>query len=199
MAEPTTAITDFLMAGVALGLALRISGYWRFAFFFTCIGALIGGIYHASPSALLWKITASSVGIANLFLICAVARVWGRSSHRGRTTLMALAALEFFAYEIWIVFHDEFIYVIADYGSGLLLTAIVYLLLYRTMPRASRLVLGSIAVAVIAAAVQALRVTIHPRFNHNDLYHMIQIVSLILLYRGARASDISLSTASGSQ
>ena len=50
-------------------------------------------------------------------------------------------------------------------------------------------VLASIAVAALGAVVQATRFTLHPRFNFNDLYHVIQIVSLILLYRGARASE----------
>ena len=26
----------------------------------------------------------------------------------------------------------------------------------------------------------------HPSFNHNDLYHVIQVAAMFLLYRGAR-------------
>ena len=51
---------------------------------------------------------------------------------------------------------------------------------------------------LVAAYVQASRLTLHRNFNFNDLYHVIQIVSLFLLYRGARASPIRASTASAS-
>lgn len=182
MAEPTTAITDFLMAAVALVLAAKISGYWRFAFLFTGIAALAGGIFHSTPSAIVWKITVYSVGLATLFLILAAAR-----ATFGFRVLTIVAIAEFALYAIWMATHDDFIYVIADYGSGMLCVAVLYAVSFRRMPHAAKLVLASIAVAAVGAVVQATRFTLHPQFNFNDLYHVIQIVSLILLYRGARA------------
>ena len=169
MAEPTTAITDFLMAAVALALGLRLIGAWRWAFVFTAIGALAGGLYHSSPSNVVWKITVYAVGLATMFLLIAV-------------SLRVFAVAEFILYAIWMAAHNDFIYVILDYGSGMLLVAAVYVINYS---RASKYVLASIAVAAIGAFVQAARISIHPRFNFNDLYHVIQIVSLFLLYRGA--------------
>jgi hypothetical protein len=194
MAEPTTALTDFMMAAVALILAIRIGGYWRYAFLFTSIAAVTGGIYHASQSALMWKLTVYAVGIGTFFLIAAASRISGP-----RRLVMAFAAIEFLAYAFWMAAHDDFVYVIADYGSGMLCAGILYAVAYRRMPRAAGLVLSSIAVAAVGAAVQASRFTLHRNFNHNDLYHVIQIVSLVLLYRGARASDIIASTAPASE
>ena len=187
MAEPTTAITDFLMAAVALVLAVRIAGAWRFAFLFTAIAALTGGLYHSSPSVALWKITVYSIGLGTFFLIWAAAY--------GKIIASAFAVIELVVYCIWMATHDDFIYVIADYGSGMIVVAILYAMRYRANPRASKLVLASIAVAVAGAAVQASGFSLHRNFNHNDLYHIIQIVSLVLLYRGACASTMSLSTA----
>lgn len=179
MHEPTTAITDFLMAAVALGLGARLPGAWRLAFLFTGIGAMMGGVYHTSPSVIVWKITVYSVGLATLFFITAAA-----------PKLKWFAIGEFVVYAIWMATHDEFIYVIADYATGMIILAIVY-------ARRSRLILASIGVSVIAAVVQASGFSIHPRFNHNDLYHVIQIVALFLLYRGAKES-INASTRSES-
>lgn len=187
MAEPTTAITDFLMAGVAFALAVRLRGAWRLVFVFTAIAALMGGVYHSAPSIPVWKITVYSVGLGTLFLIVA--------STESRIIRM-LALMEFAIYAIWMIRHDEFLYVIIDYGSGMIVVAILYAMRYRSMPVASRLVLASIAVSAIGAAVQASGFSLHRNFNHNDLYHVIQIVALVLLYRGARASSISASTAS---
>lgn len=175
MAEPTTAITDFLMAAVALFFAFRLIGAWRWAFVFTGIAALAGGLYHSSPSTVVWKITVYSVGLGTLFLLIA-----------GSRRLRFFAIAEFVIYAIWMATHDDFIYVIIDYGSGMLLVAAVYIINYN---RASKFVLASIAVAAIGAFVQAARISIHPRFNFNDLYHVIQMVSLWLLYRGAITTE----------
>jgi len=193
MAEPTTAITDFLMAAVAFVLAARIAGFWRLTFLFTGLAALAGGVFHSMPSEIVWKITVYSVGLATFFLVAAASR-----ATFGFRLLTAIAAAELIAYAIWMATHDGFIYVIIDYGSGMLCVAILYAFSFRAMPRAAKLVLAGIGVAAIGAAVQATRFSIHPRFNFNDLYHVIQIVSLILLYRGARATAISRSTISAS-
>ncbi|MFA5516389.1 MAG: hypothetical protein WDA20_08890, partial [Desulfuromonadales bacterium] len=45
---------------------------------------------------------------------------------------------------------------------------------------------GGILVSFVAAGVQATRLAPHPFFNHNDLYHIIQIGAFYLLYRGGR-------------
>jgi hypothetical protein len=182
--EPTTAITDFMMAALALGLGIRLSGAWRWAFVFTSIAALTGGIYHSTPSYAVWKITLYSVGIATCFMIFAASR--DAPAGLGKP-LRVFAVVELALYAIWMATHDDFIFVIADYGAGMLCVALVYLLALRKTPRRSKLILGSIAIAVVGAVVQASGFTLHPRwFNHNDLYHVIQMLSLYLLYRGAQ-------------
>src|SRR5579859_3051153 len=97
MAEPTTAITDFLMAAVAFVLAARIGGWWRFTFLFTAIGALAGGIFHTNPSEAVWKVTVYSIGVATFFLIASAS-----SATFGFRALVPLAAAEFIAYAIWM-------------------------------------------------------------------------------------------------
>jgi hypothetical protein len=47
-------------------------------------------------------------------------------------------------------------------------------------------VLGAIAVSALAALVQYHRVALHQHFNHNDLYHVIQIAGVALFYRGGK-------------
>jgi glucan phosphoethanolaminetransferase (alkaline phosphatase superfamily) len=82
--------------------------------------------------------------------------------------------------------HDEFIYIIAFYGFLMLATLVVCIVRYRIAPRACSLIISGIAIAAIAAAVQASHVHLFTHFNHNDLYHVIQMVSLYVIYRGAR-------------
>jgi hypothetical protein len=46
-------------------------------------------------------------------------------------------------------------------------------------------------VSVLAALVQQSGLTLHRNFNHNDLYHVIQLVALWLLYRGGKLTSPS--------
>jgi hypothetical protein len=39
-------------------------------------------------------------------------------------------------------------------------------------------------VAAVAGAIQWARLAPHVHFNHNDLFHVVQMASLYLLYRG---------------
>ena len=79
--------------------------------------------------------------------------------------------------------HDEFIWVVIDSGSALLFVAVLH-----TIKRdaAWRWMVGGVALSVVAVGVQVAQLAPHPQFNHNDLYHVIQIAALWLLYRGAR-------------
>ena len=51
--------------------------------------------------------------------------------------------------------------------------------------RAKWLILG-VVVAFTAAGIQQGELTLHRHFNHNDLYHLVQMGALYLFYRGAR-------------
>ena len=182
MAEPTTALTDFLMAAVAFVLAARCIGAWRYAFLFSAIAALSGGMYHSTPSAFVWKVTAFAAGLATFFMIAGGSAA--TLTRRSGRILTVVAGVQLAVYIGWMAMHNDFIYVVADYGSGMLCVAVLYAIAWRRMPRAAAFVLVSIAVAALGAYVQAAHVSLHPRFNHNDLYHVIQTGSLLLLYRG---------------
>ena len=50
--------------------------------------------------------------------------------------------------------------------------------------RPAALPLGSLRVSFAAAGVQVSGLDLHQHFNHNDLYHVIQLVGLYAFYRG---------------
>jgi hypothetical protein len=76
--------------------------------------------------------------------------------------------------------HDEFLFVVLD--TGLAFAAVALLHLWKL----NRWILAGVAVSLAAALVQASGFAPHRHFNHNDLYHVIQIAAMVLLYRGAR-------------
>lgn len=169
--EPMTLATDYLLTVAAAIFAARlwhVNRRWALAFVFTALGSFFGGTYHGLwQSAWMWKPTVMSIGLASFFLLSAY--------------FPRIAMLKFIAYASWMIFHDGFVWVIADYGITLILVGAMQLV-RRSV--ATPWILGSIALSVIGALVQMSGFSLHKHFNYNDLYHVIQLVALWLLYRG---------------
>jgi hypothetical protein len=94
-----------------------------------------------------------------------------------------LAGVKLIAYEGWMFRHDQFIWVIADTVSTM---AVVFILhAWRHREPGARPILAGVALSALAAGAQALGPDLHEHFNHNDLYHVLQIAAMALFYRGA--------------
>jgi hypothetical protein len=146
------------------------------------LAALAGGTYHGFPQfvpGLLWAATEVLAGLASFLIVVATARATGYYPR----TLFCLAAVKLVIYLDWILQHDAFIAVVIDSGIALLVVAVLHAI--RRDP-AWRWMVGGVAVSVVAAGVQAMHLAPHPHFNHNDLYHVIQIAAMWLFYRGAK-------------
>ncbi len=186
IAEPATLVTDYLLAAFSLywGMALCRSTkarWWGIAFFAVAASALIGGTYHGFPQfhpRELWAAVMVCAGVASFAMVVAAARATGIA----KTFFFWFALLKFMAYVAITARHDEFIYVVIDSGVALLLVALLHAI--RGDPP-WRWMIGAVAVSVAAAGVQAMKLAPHPQFNHNDLYHVIQIAAMYLFYRGA--------------
>jgi hypothetical protein len=96
--------------------------------------------------------------------------------------LVYIASGKFLFYLLVVNLYDSYAIVIADYAPNLLVILLLSLFRLKTAPFAKWAVAG-ILVAFVAAGVQVAEISLHAWFNHNDLYHLIQAVSLWLLYR----------------
>ena len=183
MSEPTTVLTDYALAAVSIFLGLKLiekSKLWAVAFLALALGALLGGTWHGFwQSDLLWKATTLSVGVASFGMVAGSASAVTTGGLR--SALIAFALVKLIAYAAWMLYHDDFIWVVADTASALLIVAILHAW------RFSGWILAGVAVSVLAGLAQASGFALHARFNHNDLYHVLQIAAMFLLYRGVRA------------
>lgn len=204
-AEPVTMLTDYALAGVCGYLAWRLCRQresqvsrklWVIGFSALGFAALIGGTHHGfAPhfsAALLaagWKVTLYSVGIFNLAMLGG--SIIAVTGGRVRRALLSVALLKFVAFAIWMTGHDEFRFAIADSAGAML--GLLLLHGWSSVTRrdsASGRVLGALALSALAAAVQHAGIAFHQHFNHNDLYHVIQIAAMIVFYgAGTRLLD----------
>jgi len=205
ISEPTTAATDYLIMVFAWwfgGRLFHLQGdsansairFWGLAFIFIGLGAVFGGTSHGLATYLgeradfyIWKTTVYAVGLSMLFAVAGtiVATPLGNAM---RKTLHILNVTAFAIYATWMLGHSAFVYVIYHYVPAMITIALLQVLVYVRQRSSGPLwLIAGVVITLCGAIIQQSGLTIHEYFNNNDLYHLIQIVGLILLYRGARA------------
>lgn len=186
MNEPATVLTDYLLGAVAAWLAWLLfkesqnaRRWWALAFAALAAGAFLGGTWHGFvQSHLLWKATLLTLGVASFGMVAGSACAVFQPASRNAILAAALAKLV--VYCGWMMVHDEFIYVVIDTGIAFIAVAALHLWKFNGP------ILAGVALSVVAGLVQASGFKLHEHFNHNDLYHVIQIAAVVLLYRGAK-------------
>jgi hypothetical protein len=212
ISEPATLVTDYLLAiftgalGWRLGRAARAaewSGFiqtarrqdwWSVAFLATAAAGAAGGTVHGFQHAMarvltnvLWLVTLESLVVAAFAVVSAaiVLLGWGRTA-TFITTFAAAVVLG--SYGLWVIKNPVFFSAIVAYAAALVV--LVGIRLYvRPLDGAGRLLIAGVALSAVAAVIQQSGLSIHPSFNHNDLYHVVQAVAIFLLYRSAVRGD----------
>ena len=207
ISEPTTVITDYILATLAelCGILLLRQNaplrqgsirLWAFALFATATAGYVGGTYHGfqyamdpQVAAVLWKSTTISMGVASFLLLGAA--ITSAFVGKDRQWLIAGAVVKLVIYVGWMLEHDEFRYVIYEYGSTLaILLSLVAAGRTHGVSGHRAYIASGICVSIAAAAVQQTGIRLHRHFNHNDLMHVIQMGGVWLLYKGgARLRD----------
>ena len=157
LTEPMTLITDYLLAGQCVLLAISLLrksraagkgsvGLWVLAFLVAALAALAGGTSHGfrlylgeANWAIVWTVTVWSIGASSVLMLIAGLR----SALRPATDKQEHRKLGV----SWL-------------RKGILVSA-------------------------TGIALMVAKVSFHQHFNHNDLYHVIQMLGLWCFYRGA--------------
>lgn len=201
--EASTMVTDYLLGTVALALAFLLSArcvpsqghalsFWAGALLFTGVASFAGGTYHGLYQGLpgilpmaLWKGTMAAIGVAAFCFLAGVAFVAVRG--RTRHVILAAAAVQLILYLVWIIGHSDFKYVIYNYVPAMLVVLVVEIQVLRRRGSASApWIIAGILVSFLGVGIQMIGVDLHERFNHNDVYHMLQLIGLYCFFRGGR-------------
>lgn len=202
LTELTTAATDGLIALVSLVcmaalLRHRTEHRWRvtvwswvFALlaFASVLGALAHGLDLAPPTrAWLWRPLYLSLGlVVALFVVGAVSDFLGEKTARKMLIPMLGLALAFFV--VTQVGTGAFFVFVAYEGLAMLAALGMYLslALRRTLAGAGTIAAG-ILLNIAAAAIQSvdsIAITILVPFDHNGVFHLVQVAALVTLTAG---------------
>ena len=154
--EPMTMVTDYLLTGLCVVLAVEL-------------------LRRAGPS----KRSSIVLWVAS-FLVAAVAALAGGTAH---------------GFKLYLGENHAIIWTVTVYSIGL--TAILMLLAgIRSANRPTtsdparrstghKWLKAGLVVSAAGVLIQRIGIGFHEHFNHNDIYHLVQIVGIYFFYRGA--------------
>jgi hypothetical protein len=212
MTEPAVTLTDYAIAiecAVFVYALARLDAremelrFW-FIIFFASIGiaSALGGTVHgfflpatSSGRAILWPAAVLSILVTSTatWTLGAILQLSKRPAILVRR--LALVQLAIFAIVVLFVTSKFYVAIVAYLPSTLfLLYALVAA--YRRQPRKPvRSGIIGLALTLAGAAVQQLRIGIHPLyFNHNAVYHVIQMLAFWMIFLAATSISIDQPT-----
>jgi len=206
--EQTTAATDIVLALVAfggivflLGLLLNSGELWKISIWSAAIGSIglaaaLGAVAHGlilsrTLHHFSWLVLNLALSLAiSLFVVGVVYDLWGFEVSLKTLPILVITGLGFY---LTTLFYPGIFFLFIVYeGVALVfaLAAYIYLTIQQDLPGAYLMAAGVLA-SIIAAGIQANKpvvVTFIWRFDHNGIYHLVQVVGLLLLFAGLRKS-----------
>jgi hypothetical protein len=203
--ELTTAATDAALGLLCLVLLVQLvrmpgaapwkKAIWVSVFALLVAGSALGAAAHglelsASLRTTMWQPLYLSLGLAVALFFVGGVGDW-RGPRAGRAVLpWAIAGgVGFFA--ITQVIDNGFGVFIAYEAAAMIATLLIYLSLWmsRRLAGAGWVTLG-IALTLVASAIQLSSLSVHIiwTFDHNGLFHLVQIVAVIVIATGLRSA-----------
>lgn len=204
--ERTTAATDAVLAGLAVGSAvwlLRMRerqpwkvGLWSAAFGTLGLAAALGAVAHGFAMApqtrqLIWQPLNLALGATiALFVAGVVQDTWGEQASR-RVLPIALVSAGGF-YVITLLRPGTFLLFVLYQSVCMLFALGAYgrLAWQGQLPGAAWMTAG-VLITILASAIQAseqVRLNFIWEFDHNGVYHLVQMVGLVALLTGVQRS-----------
>jgi hypothetical protein len=201
--ELTTAATDAALGLLCVALSsrllqIRVEAAWKRALWvwvlaLLALASFLGAAAHgldlsSAVRALLWLPLYFSLGLTvALFLVGGVYDWRGESTARAVLPWALAVALSFFL--LTQLLGGAFLIFVAHEGVAMLAALAIYLYLAASGRLAGAgIVTAGIGLSIVAAAVQAstLSVRFVVPFDHNGLFHLIQLIAIAALGSGLR-------------
>lgn len=196
-----TALTDFVMGCLAVYVLVQIrvwrgfkSTIWTWAFGLLAAASFIGAVAHGlamsnATNNLLWQPLNLSLGLVlGFFVVGAAFDFWGESTARKMIPVMVILGIVF--YLVTVLIPGTFLTFIAYEALAMFFALGVYffLMVKKSVAGAGWMTAG-VLVTIIAAVLQAVgpnQQSLVWYFDNNGVFHLIQIVGVLLLLRGLK-------------
>ena len=140
-------------------------------------------LYFTFCGVIIWRATLIFVGITGLSLSMAALTFF--TSEKVQNFFMIAAALILIRYFIQLNNQDTFRQAVKFYLPLTVISFLGFSIAYVITGYLGTLFCSlGLIVSLVASWVQVSRVSLHQHFNHNDLFHVIQILGMFLMYRG---------------
>jgi len=204
--ELTTAATDVALGVSAIGCASHLLRFrendrwkvrlWCWVFGMLAVAALLGAVAHGFVwSARLWDLLWQPIFLllgltVALFVVGAIYDWLGLEAARRTVPSMVFLAVAFFV--ITRLVSGSFLVFVLYEAVAMLFALVVYgVLAARKATRGMSLMLLGVGLNIVAAAIQATQAvtfTLIWPFDHNGVFHLVQMVALVVLFAGLRSS-----------
>ena len=202
-AEQTTAVTDIILSLVAFGGVLLLQwfpvtagGLWRIHIWSTAIGlmGLAAALGAAAHGLLLksiihnriWRVLNLALALAvSLFVAGVINDLFSYELARKALPFMLVAGLGF--YLTTLIFPGIFFLFIVYEGLALFFSLGAYLFLSATGEPGAGFMASGVLLSIVAAGLQARKsilIKLIWKFDHNGIYHIVQIFGLLFLIAG---------------
>jgi len=200
--EMTTAITDVILAAQSAAAIYVIrrrtvarpmwTQVWAWVFALLSIASLIGAAAHglemaASIETAIWSPAYLALGLTMaLFVIAAITMSVGHEKSRRFLLPAVMVAFAFFIItQIW---SDSFLLFVIYECIAMLLSLILYsMCFWQRRAAGSAFLAAGVLVGILAAVIdtqKTLHMTLIWEFNNHGLFHLVQMISLLLLTIG---------------
>ena len=198
----TTAITDVILAAQSAAAIYVMrrktvarpmwTPVWAWVFALLSIASLIGAAAHGlemaeSVETAIWSPAYFALGLTMaLFVIAAITMSFGHEKSRRLLPPAVMVALTFFTItQIW---SDSFLLFVIYECIAMALSLTLYsICFWQRRAAGSGLLAAGVLVGILAAVIDTLK-TLHMtliwEFNNHGLFHLVQMISLLLLTIG---------------
>lgn len=196
--EPATMITDYMIAALAWYLGWKMYAnsqsvcqkWWAVVFALIGLSAMLGGTYHGfqriidpAVNSIIWESTRWIIFFVSFTML--VGHSKAILNQRFTKWVFIFALIKLSAFFSWATANPSFLVAIADYLPVLLFILIAELFVWKIYgSKESKYLVTGILVLLLGAVVQQMGIGINQYFNHNDVYHVVTLVGLYLLYLG---------------
>lgn len=198
--ELTTAATDALLGLVCLVMLWRLAdlpstwqrSIWMGVLVLMAVASFLGALAHGvvwseTVRTAIWQPLYLSLGLTIALFVVAAVCDW-RGTEAARAFLPWMLAIGVAFYAVTWFLSGAFILFIAYEGVAMLAALVIYGWLYSQGVAGAGLIAAGIGISIAAAVVQAtsLQLTVVVPFDHNGLFHLIQLAGIVVLSSGVR-------------